>query len=61
MFKANCHDCRVRYFGLFPSRWLAKHMRTQHLQCEGCGAPETSCVDADGYHLCRDCGDTLCR
>lgn len=29
------------------------------LTCDGCGVAPTSTHDADGNHLCRDCGESL--
>jgi len=58
--KAQCSECLRVYFGLRPRSWLRLHTRRHHaLVCEGCGSGETSAVDEDGYHLCRECGQAL--
>ena len=33
----------------------AKGFPWETVRCEGCRSPETSTVDADGCHLCREC------
>lgn len=40
-------------------KWLAATQGPSDLACEGCGESPTSTVDADGVHLCRDCGFAL--
>ena len=40
-------------------RFISEHFRTSEPDgptCEGCGGRPTSTHDADGHHLCRDCG-----
>jgi hypothetical protein len=40
-------------------KWLAATQGTSDVACEGCGESPTSTADADGVHLCRDCGLAL--
>lgn len=39
--------------------WLAATGGASNLTCDGCGKSPTNTADADGVHLCRDCGLAL--
>ena len=45
--------------GKLVLRAADKWLTTTALACDGCGATPTSTHDADGNHLCRDCGESL--